>query len=197
MTAQQQNEAIEFVPLLDFDNYEILNTYPFTIRHKDTHRVVNEVIDSNGYIKVSLKGKQYLKHRIIVQQFIPNPNNLPMVDHINRNKTDNRIENLRYVTNQENQLNRATWKNITYVFVDSLPEDVTFEVTHYNHHEFEFYYFNQDDNNFYFYNGVQYRQLYIKECQNREGLLYVTMVDKQNKKVNVYLNKFKLEYGLI
>ena len=120
-----------------------------------------------------------------------------MIDHKNRIKTDNRIENLRWINNQENQLNRKSWKNITYTYVDSLPEDVTFEVTHYNNHEFEFYYFNQDDNNFYFYNGVQYRQLYVKECHNRKGLMYVTMTNKQNKKVNVYLNKFMKEYDLI
>ena len=39
MTAQQQNESVDFVPSLDFDDYEILNAYPFTIRRKGTHRV--------------------------------------------------------------------------------------------------------------------------------------------------------------
>ena len=41
MTAQQQNESVDFVPSLDFDDYEILNAYPFTIRRKGTHRVVS------------------------------------------------------------------------------------------------------------------------------------------------------------
>ena len=186
-----------FVPLTGFEDYEIMKEYPNVIRKKSNGNILSETLGENGYFYVTMNAKQYLKHRLIAQQFIPNPDNLPMIDHKNRIKTDNRIENLRWINNQENQLNRKSWKNITYTYVDSLPEDVTFEVTHYNNHEFEFYYFNQDDNNFYFYNGVQYRQLYVKECYNRKGLMYVTMTNKQNKKVNVYLNKFMKEYDLI
>ena len=187
-----------FVSLKGFEDiYEIMKYYPNVIRKKSSGKILKETLGNNGYFYVTLKGKQYLKHRIIAQQFIPNPNNLPIIDHMNRIKTDNRIENLRWTNNQENQLNRATWRNITYIFVDSLPEDITIEVTHYNNHEFEFYYFNQNDNNFYFFNGAMYRQLYVKECNNRNGLMYVTMINKQNKKVNVYLNKFMREYDLI
>ena len=72
MTTQQQNEAIDFVHLLDFNDYEILNVYPFTIRRKDTHRIVKESIKTNGYKQVALNGKHYLLHRIIPLQFIHN-----------------------------------------------------------------------------------------------------------------------------
>tara|TARA_R110000772_G_scaffold177276_1_gene288882 strand:+ start:222 stop:701 length:480 start_codon:yes stop_codon:yes gene_type:complete len=57
-------------------------------------------------------------HRLIATHFIPNPNNLPCVDHINRNKTDNRITNLRwasYSTNNRNKtLNTITKGGIYY-----------------------------------------------------------------------------------
>ena len=188
----------QFVDLIGFENdYEIMLEYPNVIRKKSNNRILKESINKAGYVLVSLNGLQYYKHRLLAQQFIPNPNNLPMIDHINRNKSDNRIENLRWVNNQENQLNRSSFRNIGYNFVDSLPDDITIEITHYNNHEFEFYYFNQNDRNFYFFNGVQNRQLHIKECSNRNGLLYVTMMNKNNKKVNVYMNKFLVEYGLI
>lgn len=52
------------------------------------------------------KSKHYLLHRIIAEVFIPNPDNQPEVDHINRVRTDNRIENLRWVDRIEQNKNR-------------------------------------------------------------------------------------------
>lgn len=61
------------------------------------------------------KGDNYLRvsgtklaHRIVAQAFIPNPENKPCVDHINRDRTDNRAENLRWVTQKENMANPLT-----------------------------------------------------------------------------------------
>lgn len=60
-----------------------------------------------GYLDVSLtkngKLKKYRSHRIIAMTFIPNPQNKPQINHKNKNKKDNRVENLEWCTNAENQ----------------------------------------------------------------------------------------------
>lgn len=60
-----------------------------------------------GYLQVYIGGKTYLVHRLVAECYIPNPNNNPQVDHINRKRDDNRVENLRWATNSDNQRNTA------------------------------------------------------------------------------------------
>lgn len=60
-------------------------------------------IRPNGYKQVWMKGKTHLSHRVIFMMF---HGYLPKcIDHINNNKTDNRIENLREATHSENNYN--------------------------------------------------------------------------------------------
>lgn len=62
-----------------------------------------------GYRAVDfwLNGKKVQRkvHRLVAEAYLPNPDNLPVVDHINCNKTDNRVENLRWVTVRQNTTN--------------------------------------------------------------------------------------------
>jgi hypothetical protein len=66
---------------------------------------------TNGYffVMLSRNHKQKMKyiHRLVAEAFVPNPNGLPQVNHLNENKRDNRTENLQWVSAREN-LNYGT-----------------------------------------------------------------------------------------
>ena len=62
--------------------------------------------DEDGYYRVGIHcdGKDYTVgvHKLVAEAFIPNPDNKPCIDHINGDRKDNRVENLRWCTVEEN-----------------------------------------------------------------------------------------------
>lgn len=64
--------------------------------HKDTKGYLRTGLNKNG------ENNTHKIHRLVAEAFIPNPNNLPQVNHINENKTDNYWRNLEWVSNIDN-----------------------------------------------------------------------------------------------
>ena len=75
------------------------------VRHRNT-KILHYGQDKDGYYACApcLNGKRFAKkvHRLIALTFIPNPNNLPCINHINEVKTDNRVVNLEWCTSLYN-----------------------------------------------------------------------------------------------
>lgn len=74
----------------------------------------------NGYLSVSVcengSRKNMKVHRLVALCFLDNSENKPFVDHIDGNPLNNKVENLRWCSNQQNQMNRDKSKNNTSGF---------------------------------------------------------------------------------
>ena len=69
-------------------------------------RFLNPYLNTNGYYYVSLMKdnikRQFRIHRLVAEAFIPNPNNLETVDHIDNCKEHNYVGNLQWLTREDN-----------------------------------------------------------------------------------------------
>ena len=84
---------------------------------RNGEHIIKQTLCKDGYKKYIYfhEGRlQYLSiHRLVAGTFIPNPDKKRCVDHINRIRSDNRLENLRWATHQENSLNTKVRQNST------------------------------------------------------------------------------------
>ena len=102
-------------PLLRFgDKHEVSSLG--RIRYIGTeHYLGGKNLNIDGYrvVKLGLKGKNVECRiaRLVAKLFLPNPYNLPIVDHINGIRNDDTVSNLRWTTNEGNRHNRQVKKN--------------------------------------------------------------------------------------
>lgn len=83
---------------IEDDYYEVSNYG--RVRHDG--RVLSGSIHKDGYVYVNIRGKQYPKHRVVAEVFVPNPENKPFVNHIDGNKQNCTDSNLEWCTQSEN-----------------------------------------------------------------------------------------------
>ena len=65
-------------------------------------KTLRPCLNSKGYPQVNLNSKPKRVHRLVAETFIPNPRNLPQVNHIDGDKTNNHVSNLEWCDNQYN-----------------------------------------------------------------------------------------------
>jgi len=74
------------------------------------NKILKTELSKDGYYRIGLskdnKQKHFSIHRLLALHFIPNPENLTVIDHIDRNRSNNNIENLRWCTQSDNCKNK-------------------------------------------------------------------------------------------
>ncbi len=106
-----------------YDNYEVSDEG--LVRNIRTGRILKASPNTKGYMQLSLcrcgKSKSHQVHILVAKAFIPNPNNLPQVNHIDEDKSNNFSTNLEWMNNQENvEYSQAGY----YIFTNPDGEDI-------------------------------------------------------------------------
>ena len=162
-------------------------------------RLINPYENNKGYFIFSIcyngKWKLYLVHRFVYEccnhEIIENGFE---IDHIDKNKKNNQITNLRIVSKLTNLLNRYNNEE-----VEELPDDAI-KIIRYNDHLFENLYFSPSTNCLYKSSDEYLFKIQFKRYKfEKNGKIYfdikTNVRDINNKQVNIYLNKLKKYLG--
>jgi hypothetical protein len=103
----------EYKPIHDLDNYEISNLG--NVRNRTNGEIRKAYTNSQGYLEIKLCKNGIYKckrlHRLIAEAFIENPEKKILVEHIDNNKFNNKIENLRWVNHSKSMNSKNTLGN--------------------------------------------------------------------------------------
>jgi hypothetical protein len=110
-------KKINFNDINNRNDYEISTLG--NIRNLNTKRILKIQNNKNGYSNIVLNSKTFKIHRLVAITFLDNPNNKPTVNHIDKNKHNNKLDNLEWATyleqkkHSKNEVfnhNRGIWK---------------------------------------------------------------------------------------
>ena len=183
-----------FECVVDSD-YEINDEYPHNIRRKGARKNVELSVKKKGYLQVNLNRKPFAHHRIVALQFIRNddPVNKVEVDHINFDRADNHISNLRWVSSQQNQQHRGSYGSLKFDYFNDIDKD-RIEITEYGKRELKNYYYVPKNDEFYWkIDTGEFKRLNVYHQANKPIL---RIYDKNNERCVLLINKFKHDYGI-
>ena len=181
---------MNFQPLRDFeDDYEVEIDPPHRIRRIGKDRFVSTHVHRHtGYVHIALNRRVYQYHRILAKHFIPNPDDLPQVDHIDRDPLNNSIENLRWVSAGENSRNRGQYTQQRREYLNAAPNDII-EITQYDDFEYppnKYFFCGENDRVVKRINDHKWQ--YLAQTPHN-GYLRISMVDVNGHTHQLYVHK--------
>lgn len=176
-----------FVSIEGFPNYKV--NPDGEVLNVKKNKILKPTLDDMGYYVVDLykngERKHQKIHQLVASCFLEKPNEKSIVHHINHVRTDNRIENLMYVSYRMNNRDKVSNLSVKYEFVDELPSE-TLHVTHVKGidvNELGIYYNKQNDN------------FYIKMSSNNFRIMYKEKIGKQYR-INFSFNNRRINYSI-
>jgi hypothetical protein len=130
-------------------------------------------------------------HRLVAEAFIPNPQNLPGVDHLNWNTRDNRACNLRWCSSIHNSNNyRQNRRGQRYEYIDVLPDDAV-GLIRYGEHMLRDVYYSPHDDVVYIWNGRQFKHQIPYLINGSLVSQAINLSDMERRKVQPTMNKIR------
>jgi hypothetical protein len=187
--AQNEDNGIEWRVIAGHDNYEVSNT-GLARNGRNQHILTPQT--RRGYLSVKLgrdgrRSPLYDVHRLVATAFIGDSEGR-QVDHIDRNRSNNNVSNLRYVSASDNSRNTGSHRGYAYEFLDELPADAI-TVEEWNGHRFEgLYYIGNGE--FVIFNGVQFRKM--PHVLQGGTAYYVQLFDAEHHHRSINIAKYRL-----
>lgn len=100
----------------EISNYGRVKSYQYCKKQKTNERILVPCKQQTGYTSVNLYKDRKIKtlhiHRLVAEAFIPNPDNLPVINHKDENRENNYVENLEWCTHAYNLSYNGTRERI-------------------------------------------------------------------------------------
>lgn len=168
--------------------YEICKEYPYNIREKGKLKNVSVSLNPSGYEQVALDGITYGLHRIIALQWLPNPDNLREVNHKDGNRSNNHLDNLEWISTNDNRKDRKPYQKRKAEFLNELPESAV-PLNEYNNYEYDRFWFDYESKRLIVNSRNKWRLVQI----SNNGSELITLIDINGKSHTLSWNKFLKE----
>ncbi|CAL5979102.1 Conserved_hypothetical protein [Hexamita inflata] len=163
-TINDYKQGEQFKYINEYSSYLVSNFGRITFNEDKVKRAPISI--SNGYYQVSIQNEfgsnHYFIYRLVAQSFLGECPDDYEVDHIDRNRQNNQLSNLRYVTRSQNLRNKSSYSGYSAEYSEVLPSTCV-KLNTYKHHTFDRYFIDTITNQLYSFDNNQYRKINITQ----------------------------------